>query len=51
MERNKIYLFWVDRFKYEGEIIDETDSHFIIRDKEDGIIWIPKGCCVIKEIR
>ncbi len=38
-------------FKYEGYLIDTTDSHFIIEDFKDGVIYLPKQETLLKEVK
>ena len=51
-----VYSFSVvmagSNYKYEGEIVDETDSHLIIFDKTfETEVWLPKANTTVKKIK
>ena len=49
-EQQKFYIFWVGNIRYSGEIIDENETHWSVRDIKEGIIDIPKTA-VRKEVQ
>jgi len=48
-ELKKRYIFWVGNIKYSGNVISETNTHWLINDIKEGEIEIPKTA-VRKEI-
>ena len=47
----KTYIYWVNGMKYEGVILDEDDTHFIVNDIKRGKIKLPKASTIIEEVR
>ncbi len=45
------YTFWVNEFKYVGEIVAETSTHWIIQDRFKGRILLPKGNTIREELK
>ena len=36
------YIFWVGTFKYQGIVIKETNTHWVVNEIKEGILEIPK---------
>lgn len=46
---DKTYVFFLGQYKYQGRVLEETPTHWIIIDKKEGKIEIPKTA-VRKEV-
>ncbi len=46
----KVRIFF-NNYKYEGILIDEDDIVYVVDDKIEGIIKVPKTNSVLKEIK
>ena len=51
MNERKIYKVFYKEFKYQGYLIEETDTHFILEDFKSGEVRLPKGDTVLVEVR
>ena len=49
MDKKQVRVFF-NNFKYEGELIDEDDFIYTLKDKVDGIVKIPKSNSILKEL-
>ena len=48
-EQNKTYIFWVGSIRYSGNIISQTETHWVVNEIKEGEIYIPKTA-VMKEV-
>ena len=46
----KRYVVFYRSYKYEGVIVAETSTHFILQDIKEGRVHLPKQDCVMREV-
>lgn len=47
---NKVIAF-CKGFKYQGVLVEETDTTYKINDYKEGIVKLPKSSTIIKELK
>jgi len=51
LKLKKIYMYFYDKRKYQGELVSKDDNFLCIIDIVEGKIFLPIHNTVIKEVR
>jgi len=51
IKKGKIYIIFYGKRKYEGEVLEVSESFVKLNDKLEGEILLPKGNIFCKEVQ